>query len=82
MASSSSSRNLPPRYPGLGAKRQRRGSAGVALELRWLLLLAYTVMAFMAGFGSVQLYHGLVALAPGSYSEARARLLAAEPEGI
>ena len=81
MASSSSSRNLPPRYPGLGAKRQRRGSAGVALELRWLLLLAYTVMAFMAGFGSVQLYHGLVALAPGSYSEARARLLAAEPDG-
>ena len=74
-------RSLPPRYPGFGAKRQHRGSAGVALNLRLLFLLACTLMAFMAGLGSVQLYHGLVALAPGSHSEARSRLLAAEPDG-
>ena len=63
---------------GFGAKRQRRGSAGVALDLRGVALVACALTAATAGLAAVRMYRGLGELQAGSFSEARARFLRRE----
>ena len=63
---------------GFGAKRQRRGSAGVTLDLRSFVLLACALAAATAGLAAVRMYRGLGKLQAGSFSEARARFLRRE----